>query len=127
MRTLLCFALLGMVVGSVGCAALDKAIEGYYFKPTHFRFGTVKERNFSKGVDKMFVTTQAILKDRGFSIHKAEFPNQEEAQIWASKDGVEYVIDITAAGSGCKIHLEMDQAGNDADAWTILNTMEQYP
>lgn len=127
MRTMLWTLLVGVLIASAGCTALDKAIEGYYFKPTHFQFGTVKERDFGKSVEKMYATTQQVLKERDFSIRKAEIPNKEEAQIWASKGGIDYVFDITAAGDGCKVHLEVDQAGNDADAWAVLNMMEQYP
>lgn len=123
MRTWLCILLLGPISCLGGC----KLLEGYYYQPVHFKYGTVQERDYSKSVHKMYVTAQRVFKDRGFSVRRAEMASEEEAQIRAFKDGVEYVVDIQGVGDGCKVHLELDQAGNDAETWSILNELEQYP
>lgn len=116
-----------------GCAFLAFAasgcniFEGYYYKGTHFPLGTVSERDFNKSTSHMFSTVQRVLRDRGYSIRKADQPNSESAQIWGSKNGIDYVFDVKSVGEGCQVHLEIGQAGNDGDAWSLMNDLENYP
>jgi hypothetical protein len=105
----------------IGCSAL----KGYIPAPRHHFFGTVEEQEFSRPVEETANNLNIILQTLGYSVRKPEI-GEEEAVIHASKDSVNYVIDVTSIGTGCLVHIEADQAGNGKHTWTIFNELKSF-
>lgn len=99
---------------------------GYYTKADHFPFGTAVEERTSKSVIKAANTMEIILKNRDFVIIKS-VKNEESAQIRANKHNIEYIVDFKGGEQGCVAKIEVEQAGNDLDAWEILKELNLYP
>ena len=113
--------LLALTVAPIGCSAL----KGYVPAPRHHFFGTVEEHEFSRPVAETAANLNIILQTLGYSVRKPEI-GDEEAVIHASKDSVNYVIDVTSVGTGCLVHIEADQAGNTKHTWTIFNELKAF-
>lgn len=116
-----------MAVLTLAASAGCNPLAGFVYQSEHFRWGTTVERELSQPVDHVYKNVQFALKERNFSIRKAEMPNDEFAQIWSSKDGQQLVVDIKGAGQGCVVHLEVDQVGADQLATTLLTDIEMLP
>ena len=112
-----------MLVLATGCNLL----EGYYYPSQHFRFATVKEIDVATSLERTVFNVKLLAKQNDMAVKETK-TGIEQAQIWASKGGLQYVFDIRAAGdSGCRIHLEIDQTGNDSIAWTLMTELQAYP
>lgn len=114
-----------MVLASLAAAGCN-IFEGYVYKPVHYRFATVSEREYAMSVDKAYKHLQFVLRERQISIQKAE-RKEEAARIIASTDGLEMTCDITSVGEGSKVHIEVNQAGNDKLVWAILQDLSLMP
>lgn len=110
----------------VGLTSGCNLFRGYYTPANHFPYGTAVEERTSKSVVKAATTMEIILKNRDFVIIKSE-KNEETAQIRADKNNIEYVIDFKGGEQGCVAHIEVEQAGNDLNAWELLKELNLYP
>lgn len=123
MRALTAGLGLAILFSATGCNILA----GYLYKAEHFRFGTVLEKELGQSVEHVFKNVQFVLKERNFSIKRAEQANDEQAEIWSVKDGLQVVFDIKGVGEGCVVHLEMEQAGEHQLGYALLRDIELMP
>lgn len=120
--TLAVLPLLVATLMTTGCNLLEE----FYVPGQHFQFGTVKQIELAKPVSDVVQTVQIVLKEQEFNITKVD-QQQDSAQVWATKDMRSYVFDIKGQGSGVTIRLEIDQAGNDGAAWTLMQQIQSMP
>ena len=112
----------GLVVLLGGCQLL----QGYYYKPVHFQFATAGEQEFSQSVNRMVGNVKIVLEQRGISIRDIK-REDEAAQIWATKNGLDFVFDIKSVGEGSFVHIEINQAGNHGLVWGLMHDLEMLP
>jgi hypothetical protein len=129
--TCLALALLSMLGG--GCTAVRGFVEGtkaafrgYYTPLKHFGTGTAREINVSYSVEKAVKNTKFLLKERDFSLGKSE-ATEERGQVRASRNGQQWVVDISSLGEGAKVHVECDTSGNDGEVQSIASQLESMP
>ncbi|MFO0944546.1 MAG: hypothetical protein U1D30_01165 [Planctomycetota bacterium] len=111
-----------MLTAVTGC----NLFRGYYTKREHFFYGTAAEQRSSKSLERSVDTLNIVLKNHDYSVGKVT-QKEESAQIWANKEGNEYVFDLKRDGQGSIVHVEADQAGNDNEVWAILREFELFP
>lgn len=105
-----------------GCTLLRK----YYTKADHFPYGTAAEEETSKSVLKAAHTMETIFKSKDFTILKSE-KTEESATIRASRNNIEYIVDIKGGAQGSIAHMEIEEAGNHTEAWALLKELNLYP
>lgn len=123
MRAMTAVLAMAAMVAATGCNILA----GYIHKAEHFRFGTVLEEELGQSVEHVFKNVQFVLKERNYTVKKAEMANDETAEIWSSKDGLQIVFDIKGQGQGCVVHLEMEQAGEHQLGYALLRDIKMMP
>ncbi len=101
-------------------------LKGYVFTVKHFRFGTARDRHVVTDFNQTTKNVTFLLKERDFTVTKKD-ERAEQAQIRATKGGIEFIVDIDATGTGAKIHMEANQAGNDGELEFFLNELEHLP
>ncbi|MGL5095325.1 MAG: hypothetical protein ACRDD1_07035, partial [Planctomycetia bacterium] len=67
-----------------------------------------------------------ILKQNNFVVRK-NTSDDDRACVVATRDGREYTFDLEQVGDGCKVRVEINQSGNDGDAWQLLRDVEMMP
>lgn len=122
MRRTSALVLMVALAGAGGC----KVLNGYILMGHHYRFGSVKEKQFGKSVKALSNSLKIVLNQQDFGIKSWEV-NDEDALIRASKDGLEWVFEIKSVGSGSTLHVEVDQAGNDDLIYGVLKDLEFMP
>ena len=101
-------------------------LRGYIMPGQHFPHGTVTEEQSSKSVLRSAEIMEVVLRNKDFSISNID-KSEESATIRASYEGNQYVVDIKSSGSGSVVHMEIDQAGNETQAWSIMKEFSLYP
>lgn len=118
--------LLYLAIGAIwpiGC----KAFQGYVHSARHFRFGTVDEVQVGKPAGRVIENLRRTLAMRDIGIISVE-TEQEATQMRASKDGLTYVFDVVELGEEATlVRLEIDQAGNNGEIWSLLNDVKAMP
>lgn len=123
MRNGLYLAAVALMAVTLGCSAF----KGYLYESKHFPYSTVREVELSQSVKHAHENLQKIAHNFEITIKKTEM-NDETIQVWASKNGVQFVFDITSTGEqGCKVRLEMEGVGHDQEAWSIMQQVELFP
>ena len=117
-----CSLLVCLALAFAGCTAF----EGYYYSAKHFPYGTRCEREFGKSLERTLANLKLVLRENGMSIVNVE-QKESSAQVTATKDGRKYIFDVTEEGEGCKVHMEIDQAGNDAIVFSLMRELELLP
>ena len=116
-----------LVLAAVTFVGGCNILEGYYYAPKHFRFATVREVDVATPLERSVANVKLLAKQYDMPISKV-YIRDAEAQVWATKNGLKYVFDIKASGEqGCRVHFEINQAGNDGLAWEMCNHLRAYP
>lgn len=113
----------GCVVGLISLACGCSLLSKYYTLPKHFPLGTAKVKRVSQGLEKTYDAALTVLEQNGWGVSKKE-RSEESAIIAAYKEERELIFDLRSEGESAEVRLEINQAGNDADVWAMLNELD---
>ena len=105
-----------------GCALLEQ----YYTHPTEYPLGTAKLTPSAKSVRRAFDAALVALKERDYGVSRKTVADAE-ARIWATGPGFEIYVQIDGDGDGCKIRIEINQAGREGTIWDLMKIIEMMP
>lgn len=111
---------------SLTCGGCFHTLDEYFTAPKHFRFATAKVRRFDKPLERAYSTALTVLDQHDWGVRSKEL-SSESAMIRATKLERELVLDMTREGDSTQIRLEIDQDGNDGEAWSLLNEIDLLP
>jgi hypothetical protein len=115
--------LFGTCLSTGGCLT---AIDQYYTSAKHYKFGTAKVRRVAKPVERAYEAALTVLEQKGWGVSSKEL-SSESALIRANRNERSLVFDIKGDGDASTVRLEIDQSGNEAETWSLLNELDMLP